>query len=74
MKINVKLIGLFQIGRFKQQKLKYPAAIKVQDVFDDLRLPQQHFGFALINGVHATRDSVLTEGDQLVLLPLLDGG
>jgi len=74
MVINIKLIGLFRIKRFKQKGIDYPAGTKVQDVFDDLQLPQQHFGFVLINGVHAQRDTVLSEGDHLVILPLLGGG
>ena len=74
MNINVKLIGLFQTGRFKQEDREYPVGTKVQDVFDDLCLPQQHFGAVLIEGVHAESDTVLVEGDRLVLLPFVDGG
>ena len=74
MKVNVKLIGLFQTGRFKQEDREYPVGTKVQDVFDDLSLPQQHFGAVLIEGVHAESNTVLVEGDRLVLLPFVEGG
>ena len=74
MNINVKLIGLFQTGRFKQEDRKYPNGTKVQDVVDDLQLPPQHFGIVLINGVHADIDTVLTVGDHLVIMPIVDGG
>ncbi len=74
MDINVKLVGLFQSGRFKQSKRDYSPTTKVQDVIDDLDLPQQHFGIVLINGVHADVDTLLTEGDHLVLMPVIDGG
>ncbi len=74
MVINVKLVGLFQTGRFKQKDREYPAGIKVQDVINDLKLPQQHFGIVLVNGVHADIDTVLTEGDHLVIMPIVDGG
>jgi sulfur carrier protein ThiS len=74
MVINVKLVGLFQTGRFKQKEREYPAGIKVQDVINDLKLPQQHFGIVLVNGVHADIDTVLTEGDHLVIMPIVDGG
>jgi sulfur carrier protein ThiS len=74
MDINVKLVGLFQTGRFKQSKRDYPSTTNVQDIIDDLNLPQQHFGIVLINGVHADVDTLLTEGDHLVLMPVIDGG
>ncbi len=74
MDINVKLVGLFQTGRFKQSNRDYSPTTKVQDVIDDLDLPQQHFGIVLINGVHGDVDTLLTEGDHLVLMPVIDGG
>jgi molybdopterin converting factor small subunit len=74
MIVNVKLIGLFQVGRFKQEDLEYPTGISVQEVINDLQLPQQHFGIVLINGVHADTGTVLTEGDHVVIMPIVDGG
>lgn len=74
MVINVKLIGLFQTGRFKQENRQYPAAVSVQDVIDALQLPQQHLGIVLVNGVHANVAAVLSEGDHLVIMPVIDGG
>lgn len=74
MIINVKLVGLFQTDRFKQQDREYPSCIKVQDVINDLQLPQQHFGIVLINGVHADINTLVTEGDHVVIMPMVDGG
>jgi len=74
MDIEVKLVGLFQAGRFKQKTCNYPAGTNVQQIFDDLQLPEQHLGIVLINGLHATRETVLYDGDRLALLPLLEGG
>jgi sulfur carrier protein ThiS len=74
MNINVKLVGLFRTGRFKQNNCDYPSATKVQDVINDLELPKQHFGIVLINGVHADVNTLLNEGDHLVLMPIVDGG
>ncbi|MGK2907281.1 MAG: MoaD/ThiS family protein [Desulfuromonadales bacterium] len=74
MNINVKLIGLFQAGRFKQEERDYPDGASVQAVVNSLDLPRQHFGIVLINGVHADRDTLLAEGDQLVIMPIVDGG
>ena len=74
MIINVKLVGLFQTDRFKQKDRVYATGIKVQDVINDLKLPQQHFGIVLINGVHADINTILTEGDHVVIMPIVDGG
>ncbi len=74
MKINVKLIGLFQTGRFKQEDRVYPEGSRVEAVVEELQLPWQHFGIILVNGVHAARETVLQEGDSLVLMPIVDGG
>ena len=74
MRVNVKLIGIFQADQFKQKDREYSTGTKVQDVINDLNFPQQHFGIILINGVHADIDTVLTEGDQVVIMPIVDGG
>jgi sulfur carrier protein ThiS len=74
MKINVKLVGLFQTGRFKQADRDYPPRVTVQEVVEDLQLPRQHFGIILVNGVHADSETLLNEGDRLVLMPIVDGG
>jgi molybdopterin synthase sulfur carrier subunit len=72
--INIKLIGLFQTGRFKLEEQGYPTGTTVGDVVKKLQLPEQHFGIILINGVHAKPETVLTNGDSLTLLPIIDGG
>lgn len=46
----------------------------VEEIIDTLDLPKQHLGIILLNGVHASRNSKLNENDNLVLLPIIDGG
>lgn len=74
MQIKVKLVGAFQLGRFKEEILTYRSGTSVQEVVDSLRLPEQILGIVLINGVHAEFATLLQEGDSLTLLPILDGG
>ena len=74
IKINVKLVGMFRIGRFKEKLLEYPSGTRVFDIVDDLQLPKDVLGIILINGVHAGEQDSLKEGDALSLLPMLDGG
>lgn len=74
MDVHIKLIGIFKIDRFSEQYLNFPAETKVQDVVEALQLPQQHFGIVLINGSHAASESLLADGDQVVIMPFVDGG
>ena len=74
MKINVKLVGMFRIGRFNEKRLEYPSDARVFDIVDDLQLPKDILGIILINGVHAGEQDSLKDGDALSLLPMLDGG
>lgn len=74
MQITVKLVGAFQDGRFREDVRCYSDGTSVQQVVDTLQLPQQILGIVLINGVHADFEDVLSEGDRLTLLPILDGG
>jgi molybdopterin synthase sulfur carrier subunit len=74
MKITVKLVGVFCIGRFKNDVQEYPSGIKVVEVIDNLLLPKDILGIILINGAHADEQEILKDGDNLSLLPLLDGG
>lgn len=74
MNISIKLVGAFRVGRFSEKSLDYPENTKVGEVIADLDLPRNILGFILINGLHAGEESVLKEGDSLVVLPLLDGG
>ncbi len=74
MKIKVKLVGLFRIGRFKEELLEYPSGTRVVEVIENLKLPKDVLGIILINGVHADEQDLLKDADSLSILPLLDGG
>ena len=74
MKITVKLVGVFCVGRFKKDIQDYPAGTKAVDVIDHLQLPKDVLGIILINGVHVEEQDILKDGDTLSLLPMLDGG
>ena len=74
MQVTVKLIGVFRIGRFKQVLRDYPQGTSIAQVVDSLQLPEQILGIVLINGVHADFADLLSDGDILTILPLVDGG
>lgn len=74
MKITLKLVGVFCIGRFKKDVQEYPPGTKAVDVIDHLQLSKDVLGIILINGVHAEEQDILKDGDTLSILPMLDGG
>lgn len=74
IKIEIRLFGVFRIGRFEQAAREYPAGTTVDAVVKDLGLPERLLGIVVINDRHATVADQLRDGDCLTLLPLLDGG
>lgn len=72
--LTVKLYGVFRIDRFKQQRLECAAGISVDEVVEHLRLNRRLLGTVLINGRHVDPADILTDGDTLALLPILEGG
>ena len=74
MKITVKLVGVFCIGRFKKEVQEYPTGTKTAEVIDHLQLSKDVLGIILIDGVHAEEQDILKDGDTLSILPMLDGG
>ncbi len=74
MKVTIKLIGPFRIGRFKEEVREYPSALSVRDLIEEFRIPVNLLGIVLINGIHARVDDQLNDGDTVILLPFIDGG
>ncbi len=74
MLITIKLVGAFRLGRFKEEVREYRPGISIREIVDSLQLPEQILGIVLINGAHAEFEDILHEGDNLTILPVLDGG
>ena len=74
MDIIVSLHGVLRIGRFKKERRNYSADSCVQNIIEELQINPILLGIILINEVHANSDSLLHDGDTLMLLPLLEGG
>ena len=74
MTINVRLVGSFRIGRFKEESRHYRPGASISEVIESLKLPKQMVGIVLVNGSHADLKTLLQNGDSLTILPLLDGG
>ena len=74
MKITIRLFGVFRIGRFKEEVRDYPPGTTARRVVAELGISDRLFGTVLVKGVHADLDDPLADGDDLSVLPILEGG
>jgi molybdopterin synthase sulfur carrier subunit len=74
MNVTIKLVGIFQISRFKEAVHEYPSGTRVRDLVDELRISGPLLGIVLINDIHACVEDLLNDGDTVCLLPFIDGG
>jgi molybdopterin converting factor small subunit len=75
VKITIRLFGVFRIGRFKEEVRELPAGSSVGSVLELLEVKKgTRLGTVLVNGVHAGPDARLADGDEVTLLPILEGG
>lgn len=74
MNVMVELVGIFQVGRFKEEVREYPSGTSVRVLVDELLLSAPLLGTVLVNGIHADFDDPLSDGDTICILPLLGGG
>lgn len=74
MQIRISLYGVFRHNRFTETLRILPVGTPVAEVVESLALPDHLLGIILVNGVHASLETLLQEGDCLSLLPMVDGG
>lgn len=79
MKIEIRLFA--SLTRFMPDKsIKKPYAMEIQegttigDVFKSLHVPEESVKLIFLNGIHATTDQALKDGDTLGVFPALGGG
>ncbi len=74
MQVTVRLVGVFRIDRFREERRCYPETATVRDIVCELGIPLSLLGIVLINGSHAAIDDQFRDGDTITLLPFIDGG
>lgn len=72
--VKIKLAGAFRVNRFEEESREVPAGTTVRQVVDALQLPEGLLGIYVVNDCHANTDYLLSDGDILKILPILDGG
>ncbi len=74
MKVTLKMIGAFRMGRFKDTLHDCPPGTCVQDLIAELQIPPALLGAVLVNDLHAGVEYLLNDGDVITFLPFMDGG
>lgn len=74
MKITVKLFAYFREERFKKEERDYPESTTVAEVVTGLGIDPEEVGVLMINSRHCLFETVLKEGDDLAIFPVIGGG
>lgn len=74
MQVTVKLFASFRIKWFKEATKECPYGVELIDIVNEIGIPVNELGIALINGRHATLKDKLQDGDIVSLMPLIGGG
>ena len=77
MRIHVTLCSEFKQfapGGTGSFDLNLPPGASLGHCFERLNIPENSAYTALVNGRRADRDTLLNEGDNLVVIPLICGG
>lgn len=76
MRITVRLFAQYREGFFKEEVREFPLETTVQEVIENLgiRVDLYPIGIMVLNGRHASLETILHEGDVLGLFPKVGGG
>jgi molybdopterin converting factor small subunit len=79
MEIEVKLFATLRdylpkgSSRFSC-KMEVDGSTRIQDIFYQLKLPDEMPKIILINGVHGKKEQILKDGDVVSIFPPVAGG
>jgi sulfur-carrier protein len=74
MNVNIKLFATLRTGRFVTKNLKIPNNSSIQTLCNEIGIPDDEKIIILINGRHAEKDYIISEGDTLAIFPIIGGG
>jgi sulfur-carrier protein len=74
MIVKVKLFAFFREDRFKEEMRQYPEPTTVSEVVEGLGIDLEEVGVLMINSRHCTFETLLKEGDNLAIFPVIGGG
>lgn len=74
MKVTVKLFAFFREGRFKVEEREYPEPTTVSQVIEGLGIDLNEVGITMINSRHCQFETLVKEGDNIAIFPVIGGG
>ena len=74
MQVTVKLFASFRLKWFKEAARECPQGAEVLDIVKIIGISANELGIVLVNGRHASLNTVLQDGDVVSLMPLIGGG
>jgi len=74
MQVKVKLFASFRLKWFKEADKECLQGAEVLDIVKGIGISVNELGIVLVNGCHASLNTVLHDGDVVSLMPLIGGG
>ena len=74
MKVTVKLFAFFRDGRFNKETREYPESTTVADVVRELAIDPEEVGVLMVKSRHCQFETLLKDGDDLAIFPVIGGG
>ena len=74
MNVDVKLYPPLHKNRFDQAAVTLADTATVDTLLELLKIAQYEVGSVYVNGDSSTFNHLLSDGDRIVLLPLIGGG
>lgn len=74
MHVNVKLYASFRIRWGKEIMRECHPGARIADIVTAIGIPANERYIIVLNGIHASLDAPLHDGDVLSLFPLIGGG
>jgi sulfur-carrier protein len=74
MVITVRLFAKFREGRFDEKELDMSQSSSIAEMLEHLKIPKKVPKILLVNGLSASVEDALSEGDVVVIFPMIAGG
>jgi molybdopterin converting factor small subunit len=74
MLVEVKLFATYRQGRFKEKMMEVAEGAVLGDIVESLDLSGKHGRILLVNGLAASCDRKLKNGDVVAIFPQIAGG
>ena len=74
MLVTIKLFAALRKGRFEAATVEYREGTTVEEIIQELGIPQDEITLIFINGRHSNASAIVREGDTIAFFPAAGGG